>query len=620
MLLKPETQRWGTALVLAIAATAASVILGSLNDTRVQFLPFFPAILIVGITVGTVPAVLTLLLAIVTVALSWLPRANPTGGALRGVADLALCLLCGGVAVAVADMASRRIREARRAGTRLDLALAGGRMATWEWTLSAGTMMFWEGSASVFGRNLTTVDEAWGCVHPEDLERIRNEVEVAVRSATRFRHVNRIIRPDNGQIRWIETRAAVERDARGEPVHVTGVAIDVTERELALGAAREAEQALLRDNRLKDEFLAMLSHELRNPLAPIRYAAAVLDERANATVLRRAREVIQRQSAQLAELLDGLLDLSRISRNVIDLELRAVDLRTLIEQATDNAQPGAERRQQRLEHSVPTEAVWVMGDTTRLLQVIGNLIDNAIKYTGNSGFITVSLTAASGRAVIAVTDNGMGLSEDMLPRVFDVFSQAHRPLGIRKGGLGIGLTVVKRLVELHGGRVEATSGGLDEGSTFSVSLPLMAEPPAVPAAAIDLPVVPRHRPRILIVDDNPDITESLATLLRGEGLPTTVASDGQSALAGFDSAAPEVVLLDLGLPDIDGVDLVRQIRVRPGGGTVPIIAITGWGQDSVRERTLAAGVTLHLVKPVEPEALLRAIDEVTNRLNAGRTT
>jgi signal transduction histidine kinase/ActR/RegA family two-component response regulator len=466
---------------------------------------------------------------------------------------------------------------------------------------------------------LSGAAEAWDCVHPDDVERIRKEVEIALRSERRFRHVNRIIRPDNGQIRWIETRAEVERDAQGQPVRVTGVAIDVTEREQALDTAREAEQALLRDNRLKDEFLAMLSHELRNPLAPIRYAAAVLDERAPPPVLRRAREVIQRQSAQLAELLDGLLDLSRISRNVIDLELHAVDLRTIIEQATDNAQPGAERRQQRLVHSLPAEAVWVMGDTTRLLQVIGNLIDNAIKYTGNGGLITASLTVTSGHAVVAVIDNGMGLSEEMLPKLFDLFSQAHRPLGIRKGGLGIGLTVVKRLVELHGGRVEATSGGLDRGSTFSVTLPLLAEPPDIRAAPIELPTVPRHRPRVLIVDDNPDITESLATLLRGEGLPTTVASDGQSALAGFDSSAPEVMLLDLGLPDIDGVELVRRIRSRPGGATVPIIAITGWGQDSVRHRTREAGVTLHLVKPVEPAELLRAIYEVTTRLSAGRS-
>jgi signal transduction histidine kinase/ActR/RegA family two-component response regulator len=514
-------------------------------------------------------------------------------------------------AIAIGVIARRRLQYARRLTTRLDLALSGGQMATWEWDVRSGRMSFWEGSEAVFGRTWAFVDEAWGCIHPEDVERIRNEVHSALREELRFRHVNRIIRADNGEVRWVETRAEVERNAWGAALHVTGVAIDVTERQLALDAAVRAEEALKRDNQLKDEFIAMLSHELRNPLAPIRYAAAVVNERATPAVLKRAREVIERQAGHLCELLDDLLDLSRISRNVIDLKRQSVDLRRLIETAIENAQRNLEREQQVLEYSPPNAAIWVRGDATRLLQVIGNLLDNAMRYTGRSGRIGISVTAASGHATIAITDTGVGLSAEMLPRIFDPFVQAHRPLGIRKGGLGVGLTLVKRLVELHGGQVTVTSAGLDRGSTFAVTLPLIAEPVHTSAHPVDQTAVTLvQRPRILIVDDHPDITEALGLFLRGEGFPTVVAEDGRTALIEFERVNPAVVVLDLGLPDLDGVDVARRIRGLPGGAHVPIIAVTGWGQEADRQRTLDAGVTQHLVKPIDPLSLVQAIDRV----------
>jgi CheY-like chemotaxis protein len=221
------------------------------------------------------------------------------------------------------------------------------------------------------------------------------------------------------------------------------------------------------------------------------------------------------------------------------------------------------------------------------------------------------VTAATGYATIAISDTGIGLSADMLPRIFDPFVQAHRPLGIRKGGLGVGLTLVKRLVELHEGQVTVTSAGLDRGSTFAVTLPLIAEPVPIAAHSLDQTAVTLvQRPRILIVDDHPDITEALGLFLRGEGFPTVVAEDGRTALIEFERVNPAVVVLDLGLPDLDGVDVARRIRSLPGRAHVPIIAVTGWGQEADRQRTLDAGVMQHLVKPVDPLSLLQAIDRV----------
>lgn len=527
-----------------------------------------------------------------------------------------LAVLVVGVAagsiLAVAISARRLILQARRAGARLDFALSGGRMAAWDWDVQRGLMTLSNGAETVYGTVWKAVNEAWACVHPEDLARVRSEVDAALASSDHFRHINRIIRPDNGEVRWLETRGLVIRSPDGKPLRVTGLGIDITERQLALEAALHAEQKLQLDNQRKDEFLATLAHELRNPMAPIRYAAAVISEKASPAALQRAREMIERQSAQMSDLLDDLLDLSRITRNSIELRLKPVDLVELVGQATDSAKPMFEKYQHRLSVSMPPGSIWVSGDSTRLLQILGNLLDNAAKYMEPGGEVAVRLETDDTQAIIEITDGGMGLSEDMLPQVFDLFSQPHKSIGVQRGGLGIGLTVVKRLVELHGGAVKVTSRGLNCGATFTVSLPVIPEPVSSYSAPRRNDLVVNSigkRPRVLIADDNPDVTESLGLLLRSENFHTSIATDGRSALAQFDAVQPAVVLLDLGLPDMDGEEVVRQIRRRPGGMAIPIIAITGWGHERARQRTADAGVTLHLVKPVDPQRLLRLVEE-----------
>ncbi len=408
-----------------------------------------------------------------------------------------------------------------------------------------------------------------------------------------------------GTRRTMEGRAVPLHDEVGDIEAVLSVTRDITERKRAEVALREADQR-------KDEFLATLAHELRNPMAPIRYAAATLRRGTSETAVQRAREVIERQSAQMSRLLDDLLDMSRVTRNVIELKRATLDLRDLLSEATAMAKPVLTNLQHRLTVSTPPNPLWVHGDGTRLLQVIGNLIDNAAKYTDPGGRIEISLEATGAQAVLHIKDSGIGLAPDMMPKVFELFAQVHKSINMAKGGLGIGLNVVKRLVELHGGTIEVFSEGLHRGARFTVRLPL-ARPSheAMPQLAGSDKVISlfQARPHILVVDDNTDAAETLAVMLRAEGFPVAVAFDGASAIATFNGTLPAVVLLDMGLPDMNGTDVAQHIRRHPSGKNVHLIAVTGWGQEEDRQRTQAAGVDVHLVKPVDPADLLRLLGQ-----------
>ncbi len=407
-----------------------------------------------------------------------------------------------------------------------------------------------------------------------------------------------------GTRRILESRVVPLHDEGGRVTAVLSVTRDVSER-------RRSEQALHEADQRKDEFLATLAHELRNPMAPIRYAAATLRKGANESTIQHARGVIERQAAQMSRLLDDLLDMSRVTRNVIELKRKRLDLRDLVGEATEMAKPVLTNLQHRLTVSTPPNPLWVYGDGTRLLQVIGNLIDNAAKYTEPGGSIEIRLDAADGNAVMSVQDSGIGLAPEMIPKVFDLFSQVHKSTDAARGGLGIGLAVVKRLVELHGGTIEVASAGLRQGATFTVRMPLAAAAPESLEATSQHKVVPmfKSRPHILVVDDNRDAAETLAEMLRIENFPVVVAFDGASALAAFDRIKPAVVLLDMGLPDLNGTEVARQMRRLPAGRDAQIIAVTGWGQPEDRERTRQAGVDLHLVKPVDPGDLLRLLSQ-----------
>ena len=398
----------------------------------------------------------------------------------------------------------------------------------------------------------------------------------------------------------IDDSGAPIRDGRGRVAGVVLVFRDIT-------ARRAAEQELHENDRRKDEFLAMLAHELRNPLAPIRNAAHTLallgtpDDR-----IHWVSGVIERQVGLMTRLVDDLLDVSRITSGKITLQREPVSIASVIAQSVEAARPPAESRKETLEVDVDPDVGWVDGDQARLVQVVGNLLDNAIKYTEEGGHIRLTARVDGREVVIAVRDSGVGIATDLLPHVFDLFTQADRSLARRQGGLGIGLTLVRRLVDTHGGRVEAASEGPGHGSEFTIRLPRLAVDAAEPAAepALDSPEGPAAPPRrVLVVDDQADSTDSLALFLRLRGHQVHTASDGPGALEEFARCQPEVVFLDLGLPGMSGYDVARRLRAMPEARDVRLVAVTGYGTEADREETRAAGFDVHLAKPVDPLAV-----------------
>ena len=358
----------------------------------------------------------------------------------------------------------------------------------------------------------------------------------------------------------------------------------------------------------------MLAHELRNPLAPIRNAVEVLrrtgsDDPQSAQM----RETIDRQVTHLAQLVDDLLDVSRITQNKITLRREPLELMTLVGRAVETSRPVIDARRHHLAVTVTSEPVRIEGDLTRLAQVLANLLNNAAKFTEDGGHLQLDVARTGDEVVLRVLDDGMGISPDVLPHVFDLFAQADRSLDRSQGGLGIGLTLVRRLVEMHGGRVEAASAGPGRGSEFRVYLPVLAdERRADRPAAADRPGRARDTAvaRVLVVDDSVDSAESMALLLDLAGHQTRMAHSGQGALDAAREFCPHVILLDIGLPGMDGYEVARRMRDVPGAAAAFIVALTGYGRPEDRVRALAAGCHYHLTKPVdftELEALVRSL-------------
>ena len=369
-------------------------------------------------------------------------------------------------------------------------------------------------------------------------------------------------------------------------------------------------QALKEADRRKDEFLAVLAHELRNPLAPVRNAIEILRaSHSPSPQLQWTHDVIDRQVRQMTRLVDDLLDVSRITSGKIELRKERVELAAAVRSALEASRPLIERGSHQLTVRVPPEAIWLTADLARLAQILSNLLNNAAKYTRPGGHIWLTAERGDGEAVIRVRDNGIGIEPRMLERVFDMFAQVHRGSDHTQGGLGIGLTLVKRLTELHGGRIEARSDGPERGSEFAVCLPLSAEEAANDPSAKDASPQPIVAPRrILVVDDNRDAADSLSMLLHARGHDVRVAYDGLEAVGAAIAFQPDVVLLDIGLPKLYGYDAARRIRELRGDGVL-LVAITGWGQEEDRRRAREAGFDHHLTKPVDPEAISRLIDQ-----------
>ena len=382
---------------------------------------------------------------------------------------------------------------------------------------------------------------------------------------------------------------------------------------------RDIEARLHESNRRKDEFLAMLSHELRNPLAPIRTALEVIRRLAPPEPkLAWATEVTGRQITHLTRLVEDLLDVARINQGKIVLQVDTVDLRAVLAHGVETVRPFLESRRHQLVRAVPDAPVWMRGDFARLSQVVANLLNNAVKYTEEGGLIELSLAVSSeGQAVITVDDNGIGIDSDLLPNVFELFEQGKRTLDRSQGGLGVGLTLVRRLVELHKGTVEVSSEGPGRGAQFRVRLPCMSEAVTGDGGASTEPEhVAGTRCRVLVVDDNHDAAEAAAVFLSLAGHEVKAVGDGLEALASAPVFAPDVVVLDIGLPGMDGYEVARRLRLVPETRASLLVALTGYGQQGDRERAERAGFDHHLTKPAEPNELLALIENWRNALGA----
>jgi signal transduction histidine kinase/CheY-like chemotaxis protein len=360
-------------------------------------------------------------------------------------------------------------------------------------------------------------------------------------------------------------------------------------------------------DRRKDEFLALLAHELRNPLGPIRHAAKILRAKTpSPSELQWATSIIDRQAEHMSRLVEDLLDVSRISRGTIELRRERVDLAVVLKAAVEASAATVDKAGHRLKLTLPAQPLYVDGDSTRLTQVVANLVDNAAKYTDPGGRISVDAAREGDAAVIRVEDNGIGIAPELLPRIFDMFMQAGHTLERSQGGLGVGLSLVERLIELHGGTVSARSAGPGTGSEFTIRLPVAGrtqQPLPRSAADADDTKQPHVRCRVLVVDDNQDSADSLAMLLRIMGHEVRTAHDGLEAISAAATFQPDVAILDIGLPKLNGYDVAKRIREQPRGKDIVLVALTGWGQEDHRRRSKDAGFDHHLTKPVEFDVL-----------------
>ena len=463
------------------------------------------------------------------------------------------------------------------------------------------------GYATMWGRPVETLERepsSWmTAVHPDDRAYVAALWD-AVQDTPHYEAEFRVMMPD-GAPRWVRDRLFPVRDNRDEVYRVARVTSDITRR-------KEMEALLRAADANKNEFLATLAHELRNPLSPIRNAAALLGASGNGAIERqaRAREVITRQVDHLAHLVDDLLDVARISEGKIALRQEEVDLKGVIAQAVETAGPLIAARDHQLEVIQPDRRIWLMGDPVRLAQSMGNLLHNAAKFTPKGGKIKVEVTLADTVVRIAVQDNGIGIAEDNLSRIFGMFAQAAVPPDRAPEGLGIGLSLVSRLLEMHGGRLSATSPGIGLGSTFTVELPVLR----TVAVGMDAADAPSTQPapatggrKVLLVDDNVDAMEMMAFLLAEMGYEAHTTADAGNLVRMALELRPDVIVLDIGLPGVDGYELARMIKGQPRLASIRLVAHTGYGSPEDRRKAQEAGFDAHLVKPAELADLERAL-------------
>lgn len=384
-----------------------------------------------------------------------------------------------------------------------------------------------------------------------------------------------------------------------------------------ISAQVEAEQLLRDADRRKDEFLATLAHELRGPLAPLSNMLQIIKRAEGEDILlRHACDVMERQLGQMVRLIDDLLDVGRISHGKIELKKQRVELASIIDQALETCRPLAEEFRHEFSLCFPPEPIYIDADPVRLAQVISNLLNNACKYTEPNGSVCLSARRDGDEAVIKVKDTGIGIPCDKLDSIFEVFSQVSAAIDRTQGGLGIGLHLVKKLIEMHGGSIEANSEGAGRGSEFVIRLPNLADAPSAPREPTEDEPANAARRRILVVDDNKEAANSLAMLLKFDGRETHTAHDGWEAVVAAEQFRPDVILLDIGLPNMNGYDVCRAIRDQPWGKSIVMVAVTGWGQEKDRQKSTGAGFDKHLVKPIEYNSLVKYLTSISPATSA----
>ncbi|NEX61952.1 PAS domain-containing hybrid sensor histidine kinase/response regulator [Noviherbaspirillum galbum] len=444
-------------------------------------------------------------------------------------------------------------------------------------------------------------------VHPEDLDLARNKIDEAIRKKAVFALEHRVLRAD-GSFGWTYSRAVPILNEKGEIREWVGMAGDITDR-------KEVEEQLKEASKRKDEFLAMLAHELRNPLAPIGAAAELLQMvKLDEASVRQTSQIIGRQVEHITGLVNDLLDVSRVTRGRVELDLAPLNISHVLTDAVEQVSPLVGARRHRLMLDLSPDVVLVSGDKKRLVQVVANLLTNAVKYTPEGGNILLKTALDNDQVRVEVTDNGIGMDPGLVQRAFDLFSQAERTSDRSSGGLGLGLALVKNLVELHGGSARCSSQGIGKGSTFTVILPRLDDQPDHAGRLHGEQILePGNRPlRILVVDDNVDAAVMLTMLLEAAGHEVSVEHGAYQALERAKADRPDVCLIDIGLPDLDGNQVARHLRSLPENAGTILVAVTGYGQESDRESALAAGFDHHLVKPVNTRQLAAILNKIAN--------